>query len=252
VSAELPFRIYAHRLGGAYGPESARSCLERSLAGGVEGVEADVLISADDRVLVLHDPFLSLSTDLEGWAHEMDAAELVRARLLDGEGEPSDEHPMELAEMLEIVPEGVAMQFDVKAYADTGLAVRTAAAVCNELRRSGRSDEAEVISFFSAACAESVRRRVATRLVVWADYAPEALAAWVAEHGMRGVSLEGFVLTSPLCEPLAAAGLTISVGAVDELEQLRPLLRYNPEIVVSDRPLELRREFEAEAADRAS
>jgi glycerophosphoryl diester phosphodiesterase len=247
LSEALPFRIYAHRLGSEYGPESARSCLEHSLRGGVEGVEADVVISADDRIFALHDPYLSLSTNLEGWAHERDAGELARGRLLDGAGEPSDEHPMELAELLEIVPAGIRLQLDVKAYADPRLAARTAAGVCEELRRLGRGDDAEVISFFSGACAESVSRGIATRLVVWADYAPEALAAWVKEHEMRGVSLEGFVLSQALCEPLKAAGLTISVGAVNELDQLQPLLRYEPEIVVSDRPLELRRELSRSA-----
>jgi glycerophosphoryl diester phosphodiesterase len=247
VSQGLPFRIYAHRLGSAYGPESGRSCLEHSLAGGVEGIEADVLISADDRIFALHDPYLSLSTNLEGWADETEASELARACLLDGDGEPSDEHPMELGELLEVVPSGIAIQFDVKAYSDPRLAARTAARVCEELRHSGRAEDAEVLSFFSTACIESVRGGISTRLVAWADYAPEALAKWVKEAGMRGVSLEAFVLSKELCEPLRAAGLTMSIGAVNELEQLWPLLDYEPEIVVSDRPLELRREVERSA-----
>jgi hypothetical protein len=64
---------------------------------------------------------------------------------------------------------------------------------------------------------------------------------------MCGVSLEAFVLSRELCGPLRAAGLTMSIGAVNELEQLRPLLAHEPEIVVSDRPLELRREVERSA-----
>jgi glycerophosphoryl diester phosphodiesterase len=247
LSDGLPFRIYAHRLGSAYGPESARSCLEHSLRGGVEGVEADVLLSADDRIFALHDPYLSLSTDLEGWAHETDASELARARLLDSDGDPSNEHPMELGKLIDIVPPGIGLQLDVKAYSNPDLAARTAACVCDELRHRGREEDAEVLSFFSAACAESVRRGIATRLVAWADYAPAAFADWVSEHGMRGVSLESFVLSKALCEPLRAAGVTLSIGAVNELEQLQPLLAHEPEIVVSDRPLELRREVEGSA-----
>ena len=95
--------IYAHRLGGAYGPESGQSTLARTLGGHVDGVEADVVLSADNEVFAVHDPALWLSTDLEGWAHERDATTLCKARLLDRSGRPSDDRPMRLSELLELL-----------------------------------------------------------------------------------------------------------------------------------------------------
>jgi glycerophosphoryl diester phosphodiesterase len=242
VSGELPFLVYAHRLGSDYGPESARSCLEHSLTGNPDGVEADVVISADGKIVVLHDPYLPLSTDLEGWAHERDAEELKRARLLGDDNAPSEESPILLDELIDLVPEDLTLQIDVKAYADLELAKRTTTATCRQLRSRGRTDGVEILSFFSSACAESVQQGFDTRLVVWADYAPDALADWVAGQRMVGVSLEGFVLTPALVEPLYKAGLTISVGAINDRAQLEPLLPLGPQIIVSDRPLELRDE----------
>lgn len=50
---------------------------------------------------------------------------------------------------------------------------------------------------------------------------------------------------------MVEAGLTISVGAVNSSEQLERVLPFQPEIVVSDCPLELRDEHDGEAARAA-
>jgi glycerophosphoryl diester phosphodiesterase len=54
--------VYAHRLGSRYGPECSRLALEHSLEGGVEGAEVDIVLSADDDVVCVHDPFLRIAT----------------------------------------------------------------------------------------------------------------------------------------------------------------------------------------------
>jgi glycerophosphoryl diester phosphodiesterase len=238
--------IYAHRFGGDYGPESSRSALDRTLAGGVDGIEADVVLTGDDRVLALHDPILDYSTDLTGWAHERDAAELVDAHLQDDNGEPSDEHPMRLEEVLDAIPRDLPFQLDVKAYADHALARRTAERACHVLHEHGTAERAEIISFFSGACGAANELGVDARLVAWSDYAPEALAEWAVEHGMTGVSFEGFILSERIVRPLHDAGLTISAGAVNILDQAQKLIDLRVDILVSDRPHELREELERE------
>ena len=78
--------LYAHRLGRAYGPDSSAVALLGALAGGaLAGVETDVCLTADARVL-LHDPYRPLGTDREGFAHERTARALRRTRLQDCEG----------------------------------------------------------------------------------------------------------------------------------------------------------------------
>lgn len=235
--------IYAHRFGSDYGPESSRTALEHTLSGDVDGIEADIVLSGDDRVLALHDPILSYSTDLTGWAHERSAAELCGAHLLDDAGEPSEEHPMSLEQVLELIPRDLPFQLDVKAYADHELARRTAERACEVMREHGTADRAEVISFFSGACEAASAAGLRSRLVAWSDYAPEALAEWVAGHGMTGVSFEGFILSERVVRPLHDAGLTISAGAVNKVDQARKLEPLGVDILVSDRPHELRSEL---------
>jgi glycerophosphoryl diester phosphodiesterase len=235
--------IYAHRFGSDYGPESSRSALEHTLSGGVDGIEADVVLSGDDRVLALHDPILAYSTDLTGWANERSAAELCGAHLLDDAGEPSEEHPMSLEQVLEIIPRDLPFQLDVKAYADHELACRTAERACEVMRGHGTAERAEVISFFSGACEAARAAGLSSRLVAWSDYAPEALAEWAVGHGMIGVSFEGFILSESVVRPLHDSGLTISVGAVNTVDQARKLEPLGVDILVSDGPHELRAEL---------
>ncbi|HEX2468333.1 MAG TPA: hypothetical protein VHJ54_09020 [Solirubrobacterales bacterium] len=63
--------------------------------------------------------------------------------------------------------------------------------------------------------------------------------------------MDALILSERLCEPMVEAGLTISVGAVNSSEQLERVLPFQPEIVVSDCPLELRDEHDGEAARAA-
>ena len=90
--------LYAHRLGRAYGPDSSTTALAASLAAGVDGLETDVCVTADDELVLLHDPLLALGTTLDGWAHERSAAEILRGRILDRDREATAERPLRLEE----------------------------------------------------------------------------------------------------------------------------------------------------------
>jgi glycerophosphoryl diester phosphodiesterase len=234
--------VYAHRLGGEYGPESSMKALRHTLdRGGFDGLEVDVVLSGEGDLIALHDPDLSLSTDGRGWAHETSTSEIRAASLCDPNGEPSNQHPIALAEILDIVPSDLPLQLDVKAFADPNLARITAEACCSLAAGHGTAERIEVLSFNSAAVAAAAARGLDARLILWADYDPRALVRWATRRGLVGVSLDGFILSSPLREPLAQAGLSVSVGAVNGRLELERVLSFNPDILVSDRPDELRR-----------
>src|SRR5215207_5648541 len=60
--------LFAHRLGRAYGPDSSIPALERALVG-ADGVETDACLTADEQLVLLHDPLLSVGTNLQGSSH---------------------------------------------------------------------------------------------------------------------------------------------------------------------------------------
>jgi hypothetical protein len=86
------------------------------------------------------------------------------------------------------------VQLDVKAHADAALARRTVDALAAFLARRPDAGRVEVLSFHAAAVEQAVSRGLAARLVVWADYAPAALARWAADLDLRGVCVEHFLL----------------------------------------------------------
>ena len=98
----------------------------------------------------------------------------------------------------------------------------------------------EVLSFHADACAVAAAHGFRARLVAWADYTPEALAAWAVRHGVFGVALEHFMLSAALVRPLRLAGLSVTVGTVNRIELLERTLTFAPDAVCTDRPHELR------------
>ena len=115
--ATLP-PLYAHRLGREPGPDSSRAALRATLAGPVDGLETDACLTADGRLVLLHDPWLSSCTTLRGWAHETLWSDLRHARLRDRDATPTDETPMLLDELLDDAPGDLPLQVEVKAHGD--------------------------------------------------------------------------------------------------------------------------------------
>jgi len=235
--------LHAHRLGRDYGPDSSAQALAGALAAGVEGLETDVCLTSDGGLVLLHDPLLSRGTTLEGWAHERTAAEITRSRLRDRGGTPTAERPLTLDELFVATPPDLPLQVEVKAHADRDLAQRTAAAICERYRGLPERRRTEVISFHSAACATAAAYGFRSRVVVFADYAPEALAAWAVSHGVTGVSVEHFLLTPQLASVFRLAGLSLNTGTVNDAELLLRVGELaSPDAVCTDRPAELRAE----------
>jgi glycerophosphoryl diester phosphodiesterase len=239
--------LYAHRLGRAYGPDSSAQALAGALAAGADGLETDVCLTADDGLVLLHDPLLRVGTTLDGWAHERRAVEIRLGRLRDARGVATEERPLTLDELLASTPSDMPVQVEVKAHADSRLAERTARVVCERHRRDPARQRLEVISFHSAAVAVAAAHGFRSRLVIHADYTPEALAAWAVARQVGGVAIEHFLLTSRLASVMRLAGLSISTGTVNEPEVLhRAIELAAPDAVGTDRPRELR----AEAAQK--
>jgi glycerophosphoryl diester phosphodiesterase len=243
--ATVAGQLIAHRLGRAYGPDNSETALHRSLSGPLEGLETDVCLTADGQLVLLHDPLLSLGTTLSGWAHERTLDELLDCSLLDSDGEPAGEPPLTLDQLLEAAPLDLIVQVEVKAQSNPELARRTAAAICDRFAHSRQRERLEVISFHTDACEVAAASGFRTRLVIWADYAPEMLVGWALRRGLTGVKVEHFLLSDQLVGLLRAAGITVSTGTINDVDLLEEVLRAQPRCITTDRPHELRDEAAA-------
>jgi glycerophosphoryl diester phosphodiesterase len=69
--------VFAHRGGRALGPENTLVAFDLGAAAGADGMELDVHLSRDGRVVVCHDPTVDRTTDEKGPLAERTAAELA-------------------------------------------------------------------------------------------------------------------------------------------------------------------------------
>lgn len=244
--------LIAHRLGADNGPDSSRLGLGRTLAEDVDGLETDVCLTADGRVVLLHDPWLRQVTTVEGWAHRTPWAALETARLRDRSGAPTNETPMLLEELLDAVPAGLTVQLDVKAHGDPDLARATADAVARLVAARGGRPALEVLSFHSAACEAAAAHGLFARVVVWADYEPDALVRWARRTGVAGVCVEHFLLHRGLVERLQAGGLSVTTGTINDVTLAARAAGLGVDAITSDRPAWLRRELRAAATYAAA
>src|SRR5256885_1832099 len=73
--------VFAHRGGAALAPENTIEAFDNGLALGADGLELDVHLSRDGRVVVHHDATLDRTTALTGAVAARSAAELAAARV---------------------------------------------------------------------------------------------------------------------------------------------------------------------------
>lgn len=240
---ETPLPLYAHRLGREPGPDSSRAGLRATLAGQVDGLETDVCLTADGRLVLLHDPWLSGSTTGRGWAHHILWSDLRDVRLRDREGRPTGETPMLLEELLDDAPDDLVLQVEVKAHGDPQLAATTAASVCRLVAARRDTDHVEILSFHAIACEQAARREMRARLITWADYDPAALVRWASNAGVGGVCLEHFLLHPALVERLQSGGLSVTTGTINDAFLASRAAALGVEAITTDRPAALAREL---------
>lgn len=128
---------------------------------------------------------------------------------------------------------------------DPRLARVTAAKVCRVAALRGHGHRIEVLSFYAAACEEAAQMGLAARLVVWADYEPDALTAWAASQGIAGVCIEHFLLRRELVSRLRLGGLSVTTGTINEAALARPAIALGVDAITTDRPAALRHELTA-------
>ncbi|MDQ3608745.1 MAG: hypothetical protein M3459_07580 [Actinomycetota bacterium] len=209
----------------------------------MDGLEADVCLTADGRLVLLHDPWLDTSTTARGWAHRTTWGALRAARLRDRAGTPTDETPMLLEELLDAAPLELLLQVEVKAYGDPALTRATAVAVSRVVAARADRERVEVLSFHVVACEEAARHGLTARLVTWADYAPDALARWARRANVAGVCVEHFLLHAGLVERLRAYGLSVTTGTINDGGLAARAAALGVDAITTDRPAALRREL---------
>lgn len=92
--------IIAHRGGAGLGTENSLTCLKRGIESGADMVEIDIHQSRDGVVVVCHDATVDRTSNGSGVIAKMDYEEIARLRLVNKQGEPTDDHIATFDEVL--------------------------------------------------------------------------------------------------------------------------------------------------------
>ena len=96
-------QIVGHRGGASLGPENTLNCIERGMKAAADAIEVDIHLTKDGQLLVCHDQTVDRTTNGKGRICDLTLAETRQLRIVDADGQLTDEHLPTLDEVLTLV-----------------------------------------------------------------------------------------------------------------------------------------------------
>jgi glycerophosphoryl diester phosphodiesterase len=238
-----PF-VAGHRGAGGLWPENSLRAFRGALELGVDLLELDVHLSRDGELVVMHDPRVDRTTTGRGAIAQLPFAEIRRLRVRPGpDGDPIDEPPPTLAEVLALAGERAGLLVEIKrgeAGRYDGIEPKVAAA----LDAAGAAGRAVVMSFDldhlrgmkRVAPALRTSALLSARQVARGGETVAAFLDRAVEVGAAQVGLEHALITPEVVAAARARGLTVGAWTVDDPAAARRLAEAGVEVVTTDRP----------------
>jgi glycerophosphoryl diester phosphodiesterase len=220
--------VFAHRGGAKLGPENTIETFDRGLAAGADGLEFDVRLARDGEVVIMHDPTIDRTTTGRGRVSAFTADQLADWRV------------PRLRDVLERYRDSLFL-IELKEPAEA--LVRKVVELVREHRAAGR---VSLGSYYSAPLkvARQLEPGLATgaakseiRLALYASYvgfAPfwASYRAFQVPERSRGRR----VVSRRFVRAAHRAGLAVQVWTVDEERDIRRLMDWGVDAIISDRP----------------
>ena len=227
IRASRPL-VFAHRGGSKIGPENTFTAFDRGLSVGADGLELDVHLSRDGIVVVHHDACLDRTTRGRGLLKERTAAELAELNV------PA------LRDVLARYP-AIGIIIELK---ERG--TELARAVVDDVRRANAIGRVCLGSF--SVTALRAARAAAPRLMTSGARFEVRMALYRSWCGLSPgrVPYQAFqvpetsgrtrVVSPRFVELAHQSGIAVQVWTVDEPEDIRRLLDWGVDGIISDRP----------------
>ena len=230
--------IMAHRGASAHAPENTLAAFHLAMEHGADGIELDTKLTADGRVVVIHDPTVDRTTGSSGMVRQLtleqiknlDAGSHFDARYA-GEPVPT------LEEVFEALVDGSLINIEVANYASPRDGLPDAVAALVE--RYGMQQRV-IFSSFNPFNLLSLRRRL-----------PEVPVGLLTLPGWKGGLLRGPLgalfaprwvhpyytdVTEASLARAHAAGIGVNVWTVNRPEDMRRLFRMGIDGIITDDP----------------
>lgn len=239
--------VFAHRGGCALGPENTLAAFDLGIAAGAEGLEFDVHLSADGVPVVHHDATLDRTTSESGPLAARTAAELARidagCRFRSGDAFPFRRQGVGIPSLRDVLRRYPDVRVIVEMKVDSR---EMGEAVAREVHMAGALERVCLAGYGrrSAAAARAALPGVATS-ACHAEVQLAVYRAW-AWWPLRRAPFGGFQvperagrlrIVSPRFVRYAhGAGLKVHVWTVDEEPDMRRLLEWGVDGLITNRP----------------
>lgn len=240
--------IFAHRGGGALGPENTFAAFDMGMASGADGLELDVHLSKDGVAVVCHDDTLERTTDASGLVRALTAVELAQVdagcRFCDAGGAyPFRGRGVTIPRLRDVLLRYPNARVIVEMKVDDAA---MGLAIVEDIRESG-AEHRVCAAGYGQRSMEAVRRTL-PGLATSASH-PEVHAAlyrsWIGwpvrrppYGGYQVPEKAGLIrVVSPrFIRHAHRAGTRVQVWTVDEEADMRRLLQWGVDGLISNRP----------------
>ena len=226
-------------------PENALVSFRQAVAEGADGVELDVELTSDLKLIIMHDDTLDRTTTCTGCVNAMTFAAARQCRLLSGEGEPTAEAPPTLEEVYAALPPDVLVNVELKVFGARCLTPETGAealarAAVDEVRRLGGAHRTLFSSFGDTAAAAVKAADAALYAALLVTGLKSRDVDLAVQLGLDAIHPGGpfpFVQISPdLMHNALTRGLQVNVWTVDTAEAMHQVIDTGATAIITDEP----------------
>lgn len=235
-------RVAAHRGGALLWPENSLLAFRNALALGVDALEADIHLTADGEVVVIHDPTLDRTTTGRGAVAAAALANLRDLRLRDGAGRPTEEPVPALGALLDLLaPSRADLLLEIKVGADGSRYPGIEEKVLALVRARGLAPRV-VLMAFEQATVRRVRELdpdIRTAFLVgraWVGRAAAEAVALAVEAGATAIGYHHRLVDAAAVAAARKAGLAVAAWTVNDEADIRRVVALGVDVVISDRP----------------
>jgi glycerophosphoryl diester phosphodiesterase len=240
-------RVFAHRGGARLAPENTLAAFDRGVGSGADGLELDVRLSRDGVVVVHHDATLERTTNARGALADLTADELARldaAYWFDAPGgHPYRGRQIGIPRLQDVLRRYRDVAFIIELKVDsTDLAERTVA----EVRKADAVDRVAIGSFRGHVL--RVARSLAPDIPTGASTAEVRWLLWRSRLGVPTrrtsyrvlqvpeVSGQTHIVSPRFVRAAHRADLPVQVWTIDHGDDMRRLLAWGVDALITDRP----------------
>ena len=229
-------RNYAHRgFSGCY-PENTMLAFEKALAAGCEGIELDVQLTRDGRIVIIHDEAIDRTSDGSGLVKDLTYEELSMADFsYRFRGSVAFQKILTLREYFALVQHrNIVTNIELK----TGVCeYEGIEQLVYDLIREYNMENKVIISSFNH---HSVLRMKAIAPRIPCGFLSETwildAGHYVSSHGVEAYHPQFRMLTEPETEDLRAHGVRINTWTVNEPEDIRAMIALGVDGIISNYP----------------